>query len=384
MFVRNSIAIASLLVLSSAATTNAQIFRRGNSYQAPPVQRYNPPAQSQQSFAPSQPQVANDGQIKLHWSQEVLKDVTRDHDFGAVARASTQRHVFEYTNTLDSDLMLTGARVSCGCTKVQILTQQVKPGEKGQIEAVLDTRNFTGQRGATVTVSAQKTTPYNEYSELRFSVKGMIRTDVVFAPGSVEFGEVMSGNTTSRSVVIKYAGDPNWKVESVTSSNDHFKPELVEVERDMNTRRVTYQLNVAMDDSLPEGTWNEQLTIQTNDRTNASMSLPLNALIAQPIAVADINLGLLRKGEKYDKKLIVKGKQPFEIIQVSSSNPKLRFESSNGSKTLHIIQYQFDAEAEGLVKDQINITTTDPSQPEIKIGFDAQVVSETIATGREE
>jgi hypothetical protein len=50
---------------------------------------------------------------------------------------------------------------------------------------------------------------------------------------------------------------------------------------------------------------------------------------------------------------------------------------------LHIISYQFEAVNEGQIKDRIKIVTSDSSQPEIEVGFDAQVISETIASGKE-
>jgi hypothetical protein len=112
--------------------------------------------------------------------------------------------------------------------------------------------------------------------------------------------------------------------------------------------------------------------------------LPLAARVEQPISVADVHLGLISTGQKYEKKLIVKGKQPFEIVGISSSNPRLSFTPDSGLKTLHIISYKFEPANEGLVADQIVIKTNNATQPLIKIDFAAQVVEQTIAGGDQE
>jgi hypothetical protein len=389
-----------LIFMSGTWSAEAQIFRRGNNNPTYRPQQYQPyqPAQGQiqvqgTTNAPSgniQPAPRNNGTanttpVNLHWSQKILENVHRDHDFGVVAKASLQKTIFEFTNSLDAEIQLANARVSCGCTKVQILTPSVKPGEVGQIEARLDTNNFVGQRGATVTVGASKVgSGYNEYSELRFSVKGMIRTDVVFDPGVAEFGDVSFGSPAERVVTIKYAGDPRWTIKDVVSTNPNIHVEFAETLRDAGARRVDYQMTIRMSEEQPEGMVNDMLMLTTNDSSNSKISFPMIANVTRPIDAANINLGMLRSGETYERKLIVKGKQPFEITQVSSDNSLLKFQPDAGSKTLHIITYEFEAAKEGLVKDQIRIRTSDPTQPELTVDFDAQVVAETIAGGKKD
>lgn len=415
----SSIAIFTVLGLSSTEWANAQIFRN-RGYQ-PPAQQYsnqnrvqyqNPPANPTQTNAlpgnqvpgnqvvgqPLNGQVINGQPVSganivpnanrvnaaptIHWSQKILENVVKDHDFGTVAKASNQRHLFEFTNTLDTDLQLTNARVSCGCTKVQILTPTVKPGEKGQIEARFDTLGFVGQRGATVTVSVNKNRPYNEYSEIRFSVKGMIRSDVVFDPGIVDFGDVAQGNATERKVLLKYAGNTQWKVENVSASNPYIEVSAKEVNRNPNNGRVDYELALSLKPDAPAGSIADILTIKTSDYNNALISLPISGRIDTPISVADIQLGLLNRGGSYEKKLVISSKQPFEIEEIKSSNPKLEFQPVSGSKTLHIVSYKFNAENEGLIADKIVIRTNHPSQPQIEIGFGAQVVEQTMAVDK--
>jgi hypothetical protein len=391
MFFR-SLALAVLVFLTSLPVVNGQVFRgRGNNNTyRPPVQQQNPPqAQNPGNFQvqPVQPAQQIQGTQtsgttstpRVHWSQQILEGVSRDHDFGAVAKASNQVHIFEFENTLDTPLTITGARTSCGCTKVRVLTNEVKPGEKGQIEARYDTVAFAGARSATVSVGVSKRQPYSEYSELRFSVKGMIRTDVVFEPGTMDFGPVSRGNSVERSVIVKYAGRQDWQVESAVSSNPNMTVEIKETMRDRNRGRTDYQITLKLNGNAPNGRINDVLTVKTNDRSNDTLTLPISGSVESMITAADVNLGMIEKGKTHEKRLIVSGKEPFEILEIHSENSRLEFPSKmDGSKTLHIIVFKFDAAKEGLVSDDIVIRTNNETQPEIRVNFRAQVIAATI------
>ncbi|MEQ1903904.1 MAG: DUF1573 domain-containing protein [Pirellulaceae bacterium] len=319
--------------------------------------------------------------VRLHWSQMLLEGVTKDHDFGAVAKASLQRHVFEFKNVLTTDLYLTGVRASCGCTKPRVLTSVVKPGEMGQIEAVFDTHAFTGNRSATLTVGINKNQPYSEYSELRFSVKGLIRTDVVFDPGSVDFGSVVRGKQAERSLILKYAGNPDWKVENIVASNPGIEVEFKEIVRDRNRGRIDYQVNLKLKSSEMSGTFNDLLTIQTSEGGPSRLTLSVKGSVDSLISASDLQIGMVQKGQFIEKKLVIAGKEPFEIDSVFCSDARVEFPTpiSAGAKTLHIINLKFQAANEGLVNDEITIRTKNPNQPEIKVAFRGQVIPETFA-----
>ena len=60
---------------------------------------------------------------------------------------------------------------------------------EGAIHATFNTGSFLGARGATLTVTLDKPFP----AEVQLHVKGVIRSDVIFTPGSVQFGDVEQG-----------------------------------------------------------------------------------------------------------------------------------------------------------------------------------------------
>jgi hypothetical protein len=313
---------------------------------------------------------------KLHWSQSLTDK--RDHDFGAVPKASKQEHVFSFVNQLDSELKLLSVWASCGCTKPTILTSVVQPGETAKILAKFDTLNFDGQRGATVTVRVQRSQPYNESAEVQFTVKGMIRRDVVLNPGAVDFGNIAVGQGANTKVKIMYAGNPNWNISEVRSSNSNVSGNLVETRRDTNSRRIDYELEVQVSPDHPAGILNDELTLVTNDGSNQFVRIPLSGLIKQSIQASPVQLGDVTFGTKVNKTLILNGSAPFTIKEIRKSSERLSFNLPEGSKPLHMVKYEFDASQEGPFTDTIVVVTDDPSQGEVTIPFSVNVKPQAI------
>jgi hypothetical protein len=313
---------------------------------------------------------------KLHWSQSLTDK--RDHDFGAVPKASKQEHVFSFVNQLDSELKLLSVWASCGCTKPTILTSVVQPGETAKILAKFDTLNFDGQRGATVTVRVQRSQPYNESAEVQFTVKGMIRRDVVLNPGAVDFGNIAVGQGASTKVRIMYAGNPSWNISEVRSSNSNVSGNLVETRRDPNSRRIDYELEVQVSPEHPAGILNDELTLVTNDSASQFVRIPLSGLIKQTIQASPIQLGDVTFGSKVSKTLILNGSTPFSIKEIRKSSDRLSFTLPEGSKPLHMVKYEFEASHEGPFTDTIVVVTDDPNQGEVTIPFSANVKPQAI------
>ena len=311
----------------------------------------------------------------LPWYQTLTDQ--REHDFGTVARASKQVHVFEFENTTGEDLLLNNVRTSCGCTKPQILTQHVKPGQVGQVQATLDTLKFYGQRGATLSVSMQKLGQFTEFAELQLAVKGTIRRDVVVSPGMFDFQDVNISEPAKRTAKLWYAGKADWKILDVKSTNPNLKIDFNELERDPAAGKVIYELSVNLDEGQPAGQFLDNLTIITNDPATSGLPVEVCGTINTVISVAPIALGVVNQGQVIEKKLIVRSPTPISIDQIQSSCDKIQFEPSEGKKTLHILKYSFDTSEPTDVQETVTISTTGEKARATQVSFSAQVVPST-------
>jgi len=77
-----------------------------------------------------------------------------EHDFGTIDEGDKVETVFTFTNNGEADLLITGAKGSCGCTVPDYPKTPVKPGEKGTMKVSFSSIGKKGMQNKTVTISA--------------------------------------------------------------------------------------------------------------------------------------------------------------------------------------------------------------------------------------
>lgn len=91
------------------------------------------------------------------------------HDFGEIFQGEVATTEFKFTNTGKSDLIISAARASCGCTVPEYPKQPIKPGESGVIKVSYNSEGRKDAFNKTVTITAN-TIP----NENRIKVKGIV------------------------------------------------------------------------------------------------------------------------------------------------------------------------------------------------------------------
>ena len=286
------------------------------------------------------------------WATKMFK--TRSHDFGSVARGAKAEFAFEFENMYEEELHVASVRSSCGCTTPTITKKDLKTFEKSTIVATYNTRSFLGQKSATVTVVIDK--PY--YAEVQLTIEGYIRSDVVFDPGEVNFGEVDQSTTAERKLTVTYAGRADWKITDVRSANEHFEVELSETSR--GGGRVAYDMLVRLTKDAPSGYFQDQLSLITDDARSQSIPVLVQGSVVSPLTVspASLILGDLEPGQVVKKQLIVRGNRPFRILNIVCEDAGFTFEPpSDASKQVQFVPVTFTANSAGLISQKITITT---------------------------
>ncbi len=77
-----------------------------------------------------------------------------EHDFGKVKAGERVGCIFTYTNSGDTDLVITSASASCGSTVPKYYRKPVPPGGTGTIEVIFDTSGREGLQTKTVVVQS--------------------------------------------------------------------------------------------------------------------------------------------------------------------------------------------------------------------------------------
>ena len=74
------------------------------------------------------------------------------HDFGRITQGEKVSHAFTFSNIGKSNLIISGASGSCGCTVPEWPREPVRPGGTGKINVVFSSEGKSGLQEKTVTV----------------------------------------------------------------------------------------------------------------------------------------------------------------------------------------------------------------------------------------
>jgi hypothetical protein len=82
-----------------------------------------------------------------------------DFDFGRIYDGEKVKCNFKFKNTGKSDLIITSAKGSCGCTVPDYPKNPVRPGEGGSVTVEFNSSGRKGQQNKTITVSTNAQPP---------------------------------------------------------------------------------------------------------------------------------------------------------------------------------------------------------------------------------
>ena len=300
------------------------------------------------------------------WADRMFKE--KSHDFRIVGRGTKSEYHFDFTNLYEEDVHVQSVRTSCGCTTPTVSKNTLKTHETGSVLATFNTSTFIGQKSATVTVVFDRPS----YAEVQLKVSGFIRTDITFDPPEVNYGEIAAGESREKEVVITHSGNSNWEITDVRSHCRNLQVRLNEPER--SAGMVRYRMVVKLDDEMTEGDIRERLTLISNDRDFPTTEMAIAGRVRPAITVspASVSLGTTTAVGTASRRLVVRGDEPFEIMDVQCVDRRFEFEVPVGKKKVHFVNVRFQGDG-----------TTTPISQEIRIVTDlpGQKAASCIVTG---
>lgn len=310
------------------------------------------------------------------WTDLIIDKKARSHDFGMVAVGADVEHRFVLYNPFVEDVRIATLRTTCGCTAPRATKTLLKTYESGEIVAKLDTLRFKGFKQATISVVLDQPYP----AEIQLHVNTFIRQDVVFQPGSVQFGTVAQGQSAARRVAVMYAGRSDWQIVQIVSTSRQLEVKAVETGRNRdptyNATQVTYDLEVALKGDAPPGYFREQLFLRTNDRYPETASVPVavEGIVTAPLTVypSVLMLGSVETSEGVARNIVLKGEAPFRILEVSLPDERFQSTASGQAQAVSVVAVRFTADqVPGKVAGKIIIKT---DRGVVQLGVDGEVV----------
>lgn len=288
------------------------------------------------------------------------------HDFGTVPHGAQLLHRFVWRNPTTARLEITDLRVSCGCVTATPNPRVLEPGQQGTLDVAIDCRRFVGEK--TVTVQLLLSPGSRGVTLL---VHALSRQDVVYNPGSFQFGVVAEGTTAEQTVDVEYAGSQPWKVEAVTSESNHLEARVTEIYR--RTGQVGYRVHCQLKGSAPAGDFKSTLNLRTNDPVTPVLPIGVEALIRAAVVVTPnpVSFGTVRVGQKTQRRCTVRSDQPFSITRADAgANVQVLFASSPAN--VHTILIDWTPTQAGEQPPPVVLATSLEKSPSLRVNLIGQ------------
>ena len=305
-----------------------------------------------------------------NWADSMFDELSRD--FGSVPRGPTLTHPFRLVNKTNATVHISSVRVSCGCTSAQAIQTTLAPGQETAILIQMDTRRFIGSKNVTIYVQFDQP----KFDEVRLWVQANSRDDVSIAPEALAFGKIKRGNG---------GHDHGYGFVSRQSKladyRHHQRKQLCADQLRAGAPReggeVAYKLIATMRADAPAGKWFTDVWLQTNNNGSPKIRVPLTVEIEAPLTVSPptVGLGQVKAGKIAERKVIVRGVQPFRIVSVEGADKELTVQdSTNDSKTVHVLTVTLQPQTVGELLRTLRVVTDLKSDETIEFNASAQIV----------
>ena len=296
------------------------------------------------------------------WARKMID--TKKVDFNVIAAGSEAVKFVEVKNIYNQSVHISSVSTTCGCSAATPGKTTLKPGETGSVEVKMNTQKFRRKKDSNLIIRFD----LPRFAEVRIPIHAYIRSDVVFDPGMIRFGNVDVGAGKTSNVEIRYAGRTDWEIVDVKEDNSVLSWKLSAPKGDRASGRVNYQLTVQLDPAARAGRIRDVITLVTNDKVNPFVPLMVEGNVVPDITVTPslVNFSRIQPGTIVPKKLIVRGKKKFSIESVGCEGMADCFEARvpEGERKLHTIPIQFSApENAGRFEDELLIRIAGRTQP---------------------
>jgi hypothetical protein len=303
------------------------------------------------------------------WADGLFDELSRD--FGTVPRGTVLTHPFRLVNNTKNLVRISHVRVSCGCTSAHALQTTLKPGEETAILAQMDTRRFYSTKMVTVYVQFDQP----NFEEVRLWVQANSRDDISVVPDSLTFGRIKRGVSPTSSVTVSFVGGGQYEITGATCDSNYIQTSYKLTRREGGD--VVYELSAKIRADAPAGRWFTDVWLKTNNPSIPRIRVPLTVEIEAAVTASpgSIILGQIKAGTESERKLILRGVQPFRITGITGTDDVVTVRETNSeSQTVHVLTVTLRPSIPGDLHRMIRIQTDLKTGGEIQFDAQAQVM----------
>ena len=97
--------------------------------------------------------IAAERDVKIKIGGAKISFDKTEHDFGTISEGDIVETVFSFTNTGKSELIISSAKGSCGCTVPEWPKEPIMPGKKGEIKVKFNSDRKPNKQQKQVTLA---------------------------------------------------------------------------------------------------------------------------------------------------------------------------------------------------------------------------------------
>lgn len=306
------------------------------------------------------------------WAEKIFTHLS--HDFGNVARGSQLVHKFPCTNpyAVPLDFLL---EPSCRCVRPSARPARLGPKQTGYIEAMMDTRIFTGPKTVIIRATVSSGQEFTSTCELRLSANS--RSDVVFNPGEASFGTVLQGQTPTQVIDVEYAGTLNWQVTGALNNDAPLDISYEEFYRQQNRNgfRVGYRVKIALKPTAPVGDHKWEVFLRTNDPASQLVPFVVSVTIHGSLTItpSTLSLGTMQPGQEVVRRVLIRGNKPFRLVGIEGLGDGVTAELPPAPSPVQALILKCKPGKPGDIYRQLVIKTDLPDAPSVPFRVEGKV-----------
>jgi len=302
-------------------------------------------------------------------------DIEFDHrsfDMGTIGRAQTVEHEFTFKNAGKRPLTIYKIETMCTCLSGRPTLSTIQPGNSAAIIARLEAFNYEGTRPDKMLLV---TTNDPDEPTVNLNIRAHIIDMATLDPPAIVMPDIRSGQTASAEAKLIQRAAQALLIKDIQSSSPHVSV----TSSPLKGEQQGFLLTVTISGDMPEGMFDEIITIETNyegyskqeprsdqsieaHKNYATLQLPVKGSVTGVLSIVPkkINFGFHEPGASSLRRLTLSTSSPdLQIISVSVNDRSLHVSHSTveaGRKFEILVEFLAGPDARE-IKDDLTVTT---------------------------
>jgi hypothetical protein len=271
------------------------------------------------AIAAAQAQKAPAGKAKAAVGAPKIEVLPETKDVGTVPKGQVIDATFVVRNNGDSDLIISDARPSCGCT-VASFDKVIKPGGEGKVISSVDTKSFSGPISKSILLVSNDP----DRPQMNLFIKANVKPFVDVLPQPFARFSVIKGDSGTQDMIL-LSEEKGFKPSIEEASQPYVKAEISPAgDKDKIPGRAgdQYKLHLTVTPDAPDGLLNAPIRIATGISQQPTLEIPVSGIVRPRVSVTPVmvNFGNFTAGkDPITRNIVVTNNKPGVPVKVTKA-----------------------------------------------------------------